>query len=114
MLQPEDLATATKEQLVKEFEVADNAKDEMEAYCKVIRDELASRMQVNAEVVNGFSLIKTTKYVFKNVTMDVARTFGAIKEAIDTVVLNKIAKSGVQIPGASSTTYLMIRNVTQK
>ncbi len=112
-MEPNDLTNATKEQLVEAYAEACEKEEEIKAEKQVIKEELMSRMDTDAEIIGDYSVSKVKRVTFETSVED-ARRFGAVKEAIDTQVLSKVFKAGQEVPGVKVTQYLLIKNVQQE
>lgn len=114
MLEPLEVQEAPKEKLLDELEIVNKIMEEMEAYSKVVKDELLGRMTNDGEVVGNYVLSKVKRPVFSGVKMEIARSLGAIKEAIDTNVLTKLHKQGIVIDGLKVIEYLKVTEIQKE
>lgn len=114
MLEPHELQEVTKEKLLDELEITNRVSEELEAYMKVLKDELLARMKNDGEVVGKFLLSKVKRAVFSKVSIETAKALGAVKEAIDTMVLGKLYKQGVKIDGLEVIEYLKVGEVKKE
>ena len=109
MKDPADILKLSKEQLVELYANTLNEQEEVEATIKVIKDELASRMDTNGEVIGDYSITKAKRINWK-VTFEQAKELGAVKPAIDNTVLKQLYDKGIEI-AHEVTEYLLIKAV---
>lgn len=106
---------STKE-LVESYAKLQFQKEEMEAAEKVIKEALLEhldKMKLDSQLVSNWSISRARRVSFKT-DIEIARSLGAIKEAVDDTKLRQLDKSGVEIPGKQVTVYLLIRDMSQK
>lgn len=108
---PADLVKATKEELVELYSITSTIIEELEAQSKVVKDELAGRMDTNGEIIGEWSVVKAKRVNF-DVTLEQAQELGAVKQAIDTSALKKLYDKGIEI-AHTITEYIMIKPVTK-
>ena len=111
-MEPQELNQKSKEALVNHLMLLNQKNDEFVDEMTAIRQELLGRLEdenKDGEIVGDYQLIKAKRTTFK-VDLEKAKEYGAVKEAVDTAILSKLEKSGVEIP-KTETTYLTIRPV---
>jgi hypothetical protein len=111
MKNPAEILDLTKEQLVDLYANTLTEQEEIEATIKVIKDELAGRMDTNGEIIGNYSVVKAKRVNF-DVTLEQAQELGAVKQAIDTSALKKLYDKGIEI-AHTITEYIMIKPVTK-
>ncbi len=112
-----DLTKVTNEDLAQRLEVLGFKEEEVVAEKVAIKDEIMARLdekKMDGIIAAGYQFIRTVRLAFTGTSLEDARIFGAIKEAIDTTKLSKLVKNGAEIPGMSKTVYLMVRKVKEK
>ena len=67
----------------------------------------------NGEVIGDYSVVKAKRVGFPEVTLDMAKDFGATKQVVDTTVLKVLLDKGTVIPH-SVTDYLLIKLIVKK
>ena len=107
---PEELVSASKEQLVEAYLDVGRREEEVAAEKQAIKEEILTRMDTDSEVVGNYSVTKAKRVSF-SVTLDQARSLGAIKEAVDNDALKKMAAGGTEIPGMKVSLYPVIREL---
>lgn len=113
LIQPDtDLATLSKEDLVTAYTQILAVEEEIGATKEIVREEIMSRMEHDAEVVGDYSITKAKRYSFKT-PIEEAKALGAIKtvEQLDTKVLKQLVLSGVAITGMEQKEYIIIKNI---
>jgi hypothetical protein len=108
---PAKLVEATKEELVELYAFTNQLIEDFEAQAKVVKDELAGRMDTNGEIIGDYSVVKAKRVNF-DVTLEQAQELGAVKQAIDTSALKKLYDKGIEI-AHTITEYIMIKPVTK-
>ncbi len=111
-MNPEELATATKEQLVEAYIRIGMKEEEVKAEKDALKEELLSRMDTDSEIVGQYSVTRARRVSFST-TIDQARDLGAIKEAVDNDALKKMAANGMEIPGMKVTVYPLVRDLNK-
>lgn len=112
-MKPEDLLTITKQELIEALERFNDIYDDVQQNLVMIRSELLSRLEEekkDGEVIGEYSIKKSKRISFKT-TLEEAKEFGAVKEAVDNDVLKKLHTSGVEVPGAQETVFLSVRKM---
>lgn len=115
-MNPEDLQKLSKEKLVEKLREFNLQEEQVMASMVMIREELLHRLEeqkIDGELVGEFQIKKAERITFKT-SLDEAKNFGAIKEAVDTSVLRKLHRKGIKIPGTNTTTYLSVRRISQE
>ena len=105
----------TIKELVESYAKLQYQKEEMEAAERVIKDALLEhldKMKLDSQLVNNWSITRARRVSFKT-DIEIARSLGAVKEAVDDTKLRQLDKSGVEIPGKQVTVYLLIRDISQ-
>ena len=110
---PEDIHTQSKQELIDRYAVLMAVKEEVEGTEKAIKDELASQIQGNGEVIGEYSVVKARRVSFTSVTLEQAKDFGATKQVVDSTVLKVMLDKGIDIPH-SVTEYLLIKLIVKK
>jgi len=115
-MNPEDLLTLSKEELVNKLQEFNLKEEETMASMVMIREEILHRLddeKKDGELVGEYSLTKAKRVSFKT-TLDQAQEFGAVKQAVDSGVLRKLYNKGIKIPGVEISTYLSVRRLAQE
>lgn len=112
MIDPAKFIDMTKEELAGEYMKLTYQEEEIVASKIVFRAEILERMKLDAEVWGGYGITKVKRANYKDVTLEVAKSLGAVKETVDTTVLGKLHKKGVKIEGVKESIYPMIRDLT--
>lgn len=115
-MQPQDIAQATKEQLVDRFLELGYKIEEIEAEKQVLKEEILTRVKDNGETIGHYNVTKVTRtnYNFSGITIDQARDIGAIKESVDNDILKKMYLSKVKLPvepTVTTVTYPLIKDI---
>lgn len=99
-MQAQDLAQATKEQLVERYVQLGTIAEELEAEKLVLKEEILARLKNNGEVIGDYTVtrVKQQRFNFGKVTVEEARPFGAVKETVDNEVLKKLYTKGIKLP----------------
>lgn len=103
-------------ELVENYAKLQYQKEEVEAAEKMIKEALMEhldKMKIDSQLVGDWSISRARRVSFKT-ELEMARSLGAIKEAIDEPKLRQLDKAGVEIPGKNVTVYLLIRNISHK
>lgn len=111
----QQLSQLSWEELLTKREKLLAAIEELEAEKSVLSDEFLTRLKdenISGKVIGNWSISKATRISFA-VTIDQAREFGAVKEAIDQAILKKQYLQGANVPGIKRTEYAMVREVEQ-
>ncbi len=111
-INPEDLATASKEQLVEAYLDVGRREEELAGEKSAVKEEILSRMDTDSEIVGQYSVTRAKRVSFK-ITLDQARELGAITEAPDTEKLKQLALGGTEVPGMKVTVYPLVRPLNQ-
>lgn len=88
----------------------------MESAKNVINAEIADRFELNPSmygtgiVVDEITAKVQTRVTFKT-SLAQARDLGAIKDAVDTDKLKALDKSGAEVPGKTTTKYVVIERM---
>lgn len=115
-MNPEELLTLSKEDLIKKLEEFNIANEEVMANLVMIREELMARLddeKKDGELIGDYSVSKTKRVTFKT-SVEQAEELGAVKKAVDTTKLKKLHDKGIEVPGTNITVYLSIRKLPQK
>ena len=112
-MNPEELAIATKEQLIQAYLDVGRKEEEIAGEKQAIKEEILARMDTDSEIVGNYSVTRAKRVSF-SVTIDQARDLGAIKEAVDNDALKKMAAGGMEIPGMKVSVYPVIRDIGQE
>lgn len=114
-MNPEDLLEMTKEQLIEKLQEINLENEQVMASLVMIREELLTRLKEekkDGEIIGEYSVKKAIRVSF-NTEIEKARELGAVKEAVDTSILRKLDKQGVEVPGKKETEYLSVRRLSQ-
>lgn len=115
-MNPEELLTKTKEELVQELSDRNIENEQRMAEMVMIREELLNRLEeekIDGEIIGEYQIRKSKRVTFKT-TVEQAKEFGAIKPAVDSSILRKIHNNGIEVPGYTETVYLSVRRLEQK
>lgn len=107
----------TDEQLLDKLEQVNYQIEELDAEAKIIREIFMERLEgagIDSKIVGDWSISKVTMVKFPGVTLEIAKTLGAIKEAIDTDILKKLHKQNVVLPGVEIVSYTRVSKVKEK
>ncbi len=109
-----NLEEMTKEQLVQLYADACVEEEEIVATKTVLREEILRRLKGDGEVIGDYSVTRAKRYSF-TATVEQAREFGAVKEAVDQTALKKLYLKGAKIPGeVKITEYPIIKNILEE
>lgn len=116
---PEQVAVATKENLVNRYQEIGFKIEELEAEKMIIREEIMAKLKDSGEVIGHFTVTKVerTNYNFSKITLDQARDLGAIKEAVDNDILKNLYLKKVKLPVEPTVTvitYPLIKEIESK
>ncbi len=112
-----DLTKLSNDKLSQRLEVLGFKEEEIVAEKVAIKDEIMVRLdakKMDGLIAAGYQFIRTVRLAFTGTSLEDARTFGAIKEAVDTTKLSQLVKNGAEIPGMSKSVYLMVRKIKEK
>lgn len=106
----------TDVQLGEEWENLCHLEEQIKEYKAYIRDEALFRMDSKGtnSIYAGNKMIKDqVRNVFSDVTLETARDLGATKteEVIDTKMLGKLEKQGIEIPGLKKTRFIKVDTI---
>jgi len=116
---PEQIAKATKEQLVERYLELGYKIEEVEAERQILKEEILLKLKDNGEVIGHYTVtrVKQQRYNFGKITVDQARDIGAVKEQVDNDVLKKLYLSGVKLPVETTVVnieYPLIKDIQTK
>ncbi len=111
MIDPQELPTISKEKLLKEYERLGYKEEEIAGAKQAIRQEILTRMKLDAEVWGYYSVTKVRRPNYNSVKLETAKELGAVKEAVDTKVLANLHSKGVKIDGLKESVYPLIKNL---
>lgn len=99
-MESQQIANATKEQLVERYIELGYKTEEIEAEKQVLKEEILARLKDNGEVIGHYTVTRVKKnlYKFGTMTIEQARDFGAVKEMVDNKVLEGLYQKGVKLP----------------
>jgi hypothetical protein len=109
---PEEIGTSTPEVLVMNYDMIRQVQGLLEVMKKEIGSELLNRFEGNGTVIANFAVTRTRRASYAKVELEVARTFGAVTEAIDTKVLAKLTAKGQEIPGITYSEFPTVKSLT--
>jgi len=115
-MQPEDLLKLSKESLIQELETYNILNEDNMTCMVMIREELLHRLEEekkDGELIGEYSVTKASRINFKT-TLEQAKEFGAVKEAVDTTALRRLHQKGIKVPGTEITVYLSVRRLNQE
>lgn len=112
-MNPADIETMTKENLIDRLEEVKNKLEELDAERVELSSIMMSKMTTKEELVNDYIVTKVTRQNFNKVDIDLAKEYGAVimVEKVDTQLLKKLYKSGAKMSGVEEYTYLLIKRV---
>jgi len=104
---PASIGNLTLEELVQSRIIATSEIDELDATKKAIDQELIAKMDEDSKIILGHKVLRINRTTLK-VDLTLAKELGATKmeEKVDSIALNKLKKSGVELP---SETYTFIQ-----
>lgn len=108
-----DLSTLELTELLDRKVELGHQLEETEAELKVLSEELLRRLndeKLNGMVVNDYSISKAVRYSFKT-PLDWCILHGAVKQAPDSKILKKLLLSGVEVPDANKTEYVLVKQI---
>ena len=97
----------TKAQMLDQYLKIYLARNEYERQLDDIKKKLLPKITKPVEY-NGFTVKKVTRPVFSEVSLETARKYDAIKEAVDTKVLKDFMLRGVNVKGVRFTEFLQV------
>jgi hypothetical protein len=115
-MNPEELLTKDKEELINELQTRNILYDEVMAEMVMIREELLTRLKEekkDGEIIGEFSIKKSKRVTFKT-TLEEAEPLGAVKKAPDNKVLKQLHDKGIKVPGVKETIFLSVRRLEQE
>jgi hypothetical protein len=117
-MQPQDIAQASKEELVNRYLNLGYKEEEIAAEKQVLKEEIVSRIKDNGEVIGDYNVTKVerTTYNFK-MTLEQARDLGAVKETVDNDTLKKLYLKKVKLPvepTITTTIYPLIKEIERQ
>ena len=109
IITPENIAGATKEELVEALMNVKHIISDMIAHQVVLREKMFDGLEGDGEVISNHNVSKAKKTTYL-ITLDEARELGAIKDAIDKAKLKVLEVKGVKIE-KKVTEYLLIKEI---
>jgi len=106
----------TDEQLGEEWENLGHLEEQIKEYKAYIRDEALHRMDTKGvnSIYAGNKMIKDqSRGIYSGVSLNTARELGATKteETVDTKMLGKLVKQGVEVEGYRVTRFIKVENI---
>lgn len=97
-ISPEMLPDMTNDQLAQAYDQIRYEEEQTKAKKEVLKTEILDRLKADGEVWGAYTVTKVVKITFTNVPIEEARKYAAVKEAVDTTLLSKLKKKGVELP----------------
>lgn len=114
MIDTTNIEKLTKEELVEAYTDASTQEEQIVAEKVMLREEILRRLEGDGEVIGNYSVTRAKRYSF-TATVEEAKELGAVKEAVDQMVLKKLYLKGAKIPGeVKITEYPLIKNIAQE
>lgn len=101
------------EELVSEMEHVNTLIEQLQAGVMIFKEELQNRLEadkVNGRIIGNKTVTIVSRVSFAT-TLEQAREFNAIAEAVDTKMLKKMHDNGVPIPGVKVSRFLSVRDI---
>ena len=97
---PQTISEHTSEELAELHDALKQVIGVFTVMQKEIGAELLTRFDGNGTVYGQYSVTRVPTYSYSEVTMEVARSLGAVIVTKDSTILTKLIKKGVSINGA--------------
>lgn len=94
----EMLPSMTNDQLAQAYDQIRYEEELIKAKKEVLKTEILDRLKADGEVWGEYTVTKVTKTTFVNVPLDEARKYAAVKESVDSTILSKLKKKGMELP----------------
>lgn len=96
---PAQISESKNEELAKTYDLIKQVQGVFEALKKEIGAELLTRFSGDGTVFGEYGVTRVKMPNFADVSMETAKTLGAIKNSIDTTALTQMIKKGVSVDG---------------
>lgn len=106
--------TMKKEDLARFVLGIQTLKKNITQYETEARDLLKGQIDGNGETIGNVNVTIVTMPNYRSVSLDEARQYGAVIEAVDTDAIKKLVKNGIEVKGVTHTQSMRITEVKSK